>query len=81
MLGIAGPHARDVLAKLTSSDMSHKGFPFMSNKSIELADVPVRALRISYTGLCNPMNITPSELLADWSRGTFHQFLNQSDMV
>lgn len=50
VLGIAGPYARDVLAKLTTTDMSHKGFPFMSNKAVEIGGVPVRALRISYSG-------------------------------
>ncbi|XP_072038740.1 dimethylglycine dehydrogenase, mitochondrial-like [Amphiura filiformis] len=50
VLSVAGPYARDVLAKLTSTDMSHKAFPFMSNKAIELAGVACRALRISYTG-------------------------------
>ncbi|KXJ19020.1 Dimethylglycine dehydrogenase, mitochondrial [Exaiptasia diaphana] len=49
-LGVAGPKTRDVLSKLTTEDMSHKGFKFLAHKEIEMAGVPVRAMRISYTG-------------------------------
>lgn len=49
-LGIAGPLSRAVLSKLTSSDMTDKQFKFLTFKHIELAGVPVRAMRISYTG-------------------------------
>ena len=49
-LGIAGPHSRAVLSKLTSTDMSHSQFKFLTIKDIELAGIPVRAMRISYTG-------------------------------
>ncbi|KAJ7385446.1 hypothetical protein OS493_016530 [Desmophyllum pertusum] len=49
-LGIAGPHSRSVLSKLTSTDLSHSQFKFLTFQDIELAGVPVRAMRISYTG-------------------------------
>ncbi|EDO40332.1 predicted protein [Nematostella vectensis] len=49
-LGVAGPKARDVLQKLTTEDMSHGKFKFLNVKDIEMAGVPVRAIRISYTG-------------------------------
>ena len=49
-LGIAGPNSRSVLSKLTSTDLSHSGFKFLTFRDIELAGVPVRAMRISYTG-------------------------------
>ncbi|XP_078368879.1 dimethylglycine dehydrogenase, mitochondrial-like [Oculina patagonica] len=49
-LGIAGPHARSVLSSLTSEDLSHSGFKFLTIRDMELAGVPVRAMRISYTG-------------------------------
>ena len=39
-----------MLSKLTSTDLSHSGFKFLTVKDIELAGVPVRAMRISYTG-------------------------------
>ena len=49
-LSVAGPHSRAVLSKLTSTDMSNAKFKFLTIKDIELAGVPVRAMRISYTG-------------------------------
>uniref|UniRef100_A0A3B5MR59 Dimethylglycine dehydrogenase n=1 Tax=Xiphophorus couchianus TaxID=32473 RepID=A0A3B5MR59_9TELE len=50
VLGIAGPNSRKVLQKLTDEDMSDAGFKFLHCKHIQLAGVPVRAIRISYTG-------------------------------
>lgn len=50
VLGIAGPNSRTVLQKLTSEDLSDSGFKFLQCKIIQLAGVPVRAIRISYTG-------------------------------
>lgn len=50
VLGIAGPNSRKVLQKLTEEDMSDATFKFLQCKSITLAGVPVRAIRISYTG-------------------------------
>ena len=49
-LSVAGPHSRAVLSKLTSTDMSNAHFKFLTIKDIDLAGVPVRAMRISYTG-------------------------------
>ncbi|XP_034048900.1 dimethylglycine dehydrogenase, mitochondrial [Thalassophryne amazonica] len=50
VLGVAGPNARKVLQKLTDEDMSDTGFKFLHCKSIQLAGIPLRAIRISYTG-------------------------------
>lgn len=50
VLGIAGPNSRKVLQKLTNEDLSDGGFKFLHCKSIQLAGIPVRAIRISYTG-------------------------------
>ncbi|XP_078608575.1 dimethylglycine dehydrogenase, mitochondrial-like [Branchiostoma floridae x Branchiostoma japonicum] len=50
VLGIAGPRSRDVLAKLTSGDLSEEGFKFLSCQQLSLGGVRVRAVRISYTG-------------------------------
>ena len=49
-LSVAGPYSRDVLSKLTSTDMSNSGFKFLTIKDIDIAGLPVRAMRISYTG-------------------------------
>ncbi|KAK2562763.1 Dimethylglycine dehydrogenase [Acropora cervicornis] len=48
-LGIAGPHSRSVMTKLTSTDMTNDQFKFLTFKDIDLAGIPVRAMRISYT--------------------------------
>nr|XP_061822409.1 dimethylglycine dehydrogenase, mitochondrial-like [Nerophis lumbriciformis] len=50
VMGIAGPNSRKVLQKLTEEDMSDSGFKFLQCKSMQLAGVPLRAIRISYTG-------------------------------
>uniref|UniRef100_A0A8C5ENU7 Dimethylglycine dehydrogenase, mitochondrial n=1 Tax=Gouania willdenowi TaxID=441366 RepID=A0A8C5ENU7_GOUWI len=50
VLGIAGPNARNVLQKLTEEDLSDSAFKFLHCKLIQIAGVPVRAIRISYTG-------------------------------
>ena len=50
-ISIAGPKSRDLMQELTDTDMSNKGFKFMHNKQIDIAGVPVLALRIAYTGL------------------------------
>jgi glycine cleavage system aminomethyltransferase T/glycine/D-amino acid oxidase-like deaminating enzyme len=49
-LGLWGPRARDVLASVTSDDVSHEGFPFASCRTIEIDSLRVLASRISYVG-------------------------------
>ena len=49
-LGLWGPRARDLLASVTSDDVSHEGFPFATCKVIEIGPVRVLASRISYVG-------------------------------
>ena len=45
-----GPTARTILGALTPADVSDEGFPFMTSQQITVADVPVRALRVTFTG-------------------------------
>jgi glycine cleavage system aminomethyltransferase T len=49
-LGLWGPRARDVLAALTSADVSHEGFPFATCRTIEIDSLRVLTSRISYVG-------------------------------
>ena len=49
-LVLAGPHARNVLDKITSADLSNRSFRWLTGKAIEVAGVPVRALRVNYVG-------------------------------
>ncbi|MEO7230925.1 MAG: FAD-dependent oxidoreductase, partial [Candidatus Limnocylindrales bacterium] len=47
---VAGPSARYVLAKLTTADLGNVAFPWLTGKEVEVAGIPVRALRINYVG-------------------------------
>jgi len=49
-LGLWGPRARDVLASVTSDDVSNEGFPFATCRTLELGPLRVLASRISYVG-------------------------------
>jgi glycine cleavage system aminomethyltransferase T len=49
-VGIWGPRSRDILASLTSDDVSHEAFPFASCRTIEIDSLRVLASRISYVG-------------------------------
>jgi glycine cleavage system aminomethyltransferase T len=49
-IGLWGPRARDILSAVTSDDVSHAGFPFLTSKTIEINGVRVLASRISYVG-------------------------------
>jgi dimethylglycine oxidase len=49
-LGLWGPNARKVLAKVTGDDVSNEGFPYFTAKWIEIGAAPVYAIRVSYAG-------------------------------
>lgn len=49
-LGLWGPRARDVLASVTSDDVSSDGFAFARFKTIDVDGLEVIASRISYVG-------------------------------
>jgi sarcosine dehydrogenase len=49
-LSLMGPHARDVLEKVTSADVSNSAFPFAHVREIDIAGHTVRALRVTYVG-------------------------------
>ncbi len=49
-IGLWGPRARDVLAGVTSDDVSHAGFPFLTSKTVEINGVRTLTSRISYVG-------------------------------
>ncbi len=49
-VGVWGPRARDLLASVTSDDVSHEGFPFVRCRELEVGPVRVLASRISYVG-------------------------------
>jgi dimethylglycine dehydrogenase len=49
-LAIAGPKSRELLARVADCDVSAGAFPFLAFRSAEVAMVPVRIGRISFTG-------------------------------
>ncbi len=50
VLGVMGPRSRELLAALTSSDLTNDAFPFGSARRIQVADIDTLALRMSYVG-------------------------------
>ena len=49
-IGLWGPRARDILAVVTSDDISNDGFKFGTCRTIEVGTLRVLASRISYVG-------------------------------
>ncbi|MFA3916855.1 GcvT family protein [Ruegeria hyattellae] len=47
---VAGPKARDMLQRLTNTDLSNDAFRFMRSATIEVAGVTCLAIRVSFTG-------------------------------
>ncbi len=49
-LGIAGPKSRALLARVCRDDVSNAALPFLSFRALEVAMLPARVGRISFTG-------------------------------
>jgi 4-methylaminobutanoate oxidase (formaldehyde-forming) len=45
-----GPRSREILGRLTPADLGNEAFPFMTAQEITVADVPVRAMRVTFVG-------------------------------
>jgi glycine cleavage system T protein len=50
VLGLMGPHSRELLATLTDADLSTAALPFATSQIIDLGYSRVRASRITYVG-------------------------------
>ena len=50
VISVMGPRSRDLLSKITYTDMSHEAFPFGTSQKIEINYAWVRASRITYAG-------------------------------
>ncbi len=62
-----GPHARKVLETLTNIPLDSESFPFMSMREAEVAGIPARIYRISFTGeLAFEINVPARYGLAVW---------------
>jgi glycine cleavage system T protein len=69
-----GPNARRVLAGCTTADLSNAAFPYMTCQDIDVGNVPVRALRVTYAGELGWELYCPTEFSAAlwrtlWSAG------------
>ncbi len=74
VLVIAGPRSRALLAGLTDADLGNAAFPWLTAREIEIAGLPLRALRVSYVGelgweLHAPRASLPALYEALWSAG------------
>ena len=49
-LALAGPHARELLARVCSEDVSNAALPFLGVRHLHVAGAAVTAVRISFTG-------------------------------
>jgi dimethylglycine dehydrogenase len=47
---LAGPRARDVLAKVTDADLSNAAFPWLTGQDIDIGAAHVTALRVNFIG-------------------------------
>lgn len=67
-LNITGPRAREVLQSLPSDiDFSREGFPYLAGRTGHVAGVPVRAMRIGFTGeLSYELHCRSSHAVALW---------------
>ena len=74
VLVLSGPKSRDLLSKLTDSDLTNEGFRWLTGQEIEVAGVEIRALRVSYVGelgweLHVPMSAMEQVYDAVWAAG------------
>ncbi len=49
-IGLWGPKAREILRPLSADGVSHEEFPYMTARTIGVAGIRVRALRVTYVG-------------------------------
>jgi 4-methylaminobutanoate oxidase (formaldehyde-forming) len=49
-IGLWGPKAREILAQASRDDVSHEAFRYMTARTIDVAGIRVRALRVTYVG-------------------------------
>jgi len=47
---VCGPRTRDLLSKITDTDLSNDRFPWLTSRRITVAGVPLLALRVNFVG-------------------------------
>ncbi|GLR52402.1 FAD-dependent oxidoreductase [Shinella yambaruensis] len=61
VLALMGPKSRDILARLTSTDLSGEGFPFATIREIDIGYATAYANRMTYVGELGWELIVPTE--------------------
>jgi 4-methylaminobutanoate oxidase (formaldehyde-forming) len=64
-LHIAGPRSRELLGRLTDTDVSADAWPFLDGRAIEVGRVAALALRVSFTGELGWELLVPTEFVGD----------------
>lgn len=49
-VNVAGPHARTLLATLTTADLGGDAFPYLGVRAIDVAGIAARAMRVGFVG-------------------------------
>ena len=69
VIGMWGPHAREVLQRVTHEDVSDEGFPFMQAHHLHVDGMPVLAERVTYVGeLGWELYVDPARAGQVWDR-------------
>lgn len=50
VLAVVGPNSRNVLKKITETDLSNEAFPYLSVKDVHIGMSPARAIRMNFVG-------------------------------
>ncbi|TPJ38347.1 FAD-dependent oxidoreductase [Mesorhizobium sp. B2-5-13] len=61
VLAVMGPRSRDLLARLSSADLSNAGFPFATIREIDIGHATAYANRMTYVGELGWELIVPTE--------------------
>jgi sarcosine oxidase subunit alpha len=64
VINLAGPKAREVLARVANSDVGNEAFPHMGYREFSVGGVPVRALRLGFVGELSYELHVPSSTMA-----------------
>jgi glycine cleavage system T protein len=75
VLGVMGPKSRELLARLTDTDLSNGAFPFGTSQMIDLGYARCRASRITYVGELGWELYVPTEFV----QGVFDQIAVEGD--
>ncbi len=76
-LALQGPLSRDILGQCTDARLDNDSFPWLSARSINVADRPALAIRVSYSGELGWEIHAPKEHIAPiydalWTSGAAH---------